>query len=202
MHVGWSVREVLIDVAFPVRYSGDAVRRRQNFTGARRRVEPAPRLLVGCRAPAPWPDLTLVPVPDLGIDEAKQRARSNLKRQSRMQQQSAQRSALADRSITARPRPPTSQRQFARVLGHHDVATRNPPCCAGGGVAHHLVGGHRMIAQQPREPHLLRPSSGKSPDTRARPLNQGRMKGGPPFSRRRSPNRPSPNSIVTAASAN
>src|SRR5712692_9714697 len=116
MHVGGTAREMLVDVAFPVRYNGDAVRRLQHFTGVRCGVEPALRFLVGCRAKAPRIGRALIPVPDRGIDEAEQRTGSSLKRYSRMQQHSAQRATLADRPITARPCPPTSQCQFARVL--------------------------------------------------------------------------------------
>jgi hypothetical protein len=119
-----------------------------------------------------------------------------------MQQQSAQSPALADRPIAVRPRPPPPQRQFARVLNHDHVATASPGCRARRCVAHHLVGGHRAIAQEAPKPHLLRSPSCEPPDTRARALNQGCMQGSPPFSRRRSPNRPSPNSIVIGCSAN
>src|SRR5205085_3591746 len=85
---------------------------------------------------------------------------------------------------------------------HHNVAAGNARSRAGHGVAHHLVGRHRDIVQKAPKPHLLRPSAGKPPDTRAGPRNEGGMQGGPPFSSRRSPNRPSPHSIATSPSAN
>src|ERR1700722_16011510 len=59
-----------------------------------------------------------------------------------------------------------------------------------------------LLAQEAPKPHLLRSPSRKPPDTRARTLNQGCMQSSPPFSRRRSPNRPSPNSIAIDCSAN
>jgi len=112
-----------------------------------------------------------------------------------MQQQSAQRSALANRPITVRPCPPTSQRQFAGILNHDDVAPGDTCARARDRMAHHLANRHGAIVQKTPEPHLLRPTSGKSPDPTAGPLNQGSVERDPPFSRRRSPNRPSPNSI-------
>ncbi len=202
MRVRPAAREVLVDIAFPVRDDGDAVRRRQHFAGVRRRIQPALRLLACSRARTPRRELVAVPVPDLGIDQTEQRVAPNLERQSHMQQQSPQGPALADRTIAARPRASASQRQFGRVLNHHHIPTSNPRCRTRGCVAHHFPGGHAIVAQEAREPHLLRPSSCKSPDTRARPLNQRRVQSRPPFSRRRSPNRPSPNSMPTAPSAN
>src|SRR5439155_13438812 len=99
-------------------------------------------------------------------------------------------------------RAPASELQFTRVLNNDDIATRNPSCRARGRVAHHLASRHRVIVQEARKPDLLRPPPRKPPDTRAGPLDKGRVQGGPPFSRRRSPNRPSPNSIATSTSAN
>jgi hypothetical protein len=80
MRVRWSAHEVLVDVAFPVRYDRNAVRRRHNLAGTRRRVEPALRLFICRRARAPWRHRTLVPVPYLGIDETDQRTGPNLER--------------------------------------------------------------------------------------------------------------------------
>src|SRR5262249_336316 len=87
----------------------------------------------------------------------KKRTSPSLKRQTDMQQQSAQRPALADRAITIRPRPPTSQRQFAGILNHHDVAPADPRGRARHRVAHHLLGRHSVMAQKAPKPAPLAP---------------------------------------------
>ena len=119
-----------------------------------------------------------------------------------MQKQAAQPAALANRPITIVASPPPSHCQFAGVLDHNDVTPCNPRCSAFHRMANHLCGGHALIAQETREPHFLGALTGQSSDAGAGPLNQGGVKVGPPFSRRRSPNRPSPNGIAMATSAN
>ena len=152
MHVRRTAGEVLVDIAFPVRYDGHAIGRRQHVPGARRRVEPALRL-------------------------------------------------LADRAVVGLARPPTAQCQFAGILRHHDVAPGNTPRRARGRLAHHLAGAYPWVAQEAREPHLPCSTSAKPPDARAGPLDQSLVQGGPPFSSRPSPNRPSPYSIALASAA-
>src|SRR5204863_4151551 len=193
---------MLIDIAFSVGYDRDAARCRQNLAAARRGVEPALRLFICRRARAPWRNLALAPVPHPGIDQTEQRAAPDLERHGRMQQQSAQGSALADRSIAVRPRPPTSQRQFAGILNDDNVASRRARGGARGRVTYHLAAGHGAIAQEAREPYLLGATSGEPPDLTAGPLDKRSVEVGPPFSRRRSPNRPSPNSLVMAPPEN
>ena len=127
---------------------------------------------------------------------------SDLKRQGGVQQKPSQGSALANRTISAGTGARTSQRQLARILGHHDVAARSPTCREFDRVTNHRVGGHRRVAQETRELHLPRPPSAQPTDTATRLFNQGRMQDGPPFSRRRSPNRPSPNSNAIDTSEN
>src|SRR3981189_3893112 len=119
-----------------------------------------------------------------------------------MQQQSAQRAAFADRSIPARSGAPTSQRQFAGILSHNDLTARHSCCGAVARMAHHFVGSHCRVVKETPEPHLLRSTSRKPSDTTTRSLDEGRVEGGPPFSRRRSPNRPSPNSMAAISAAN
>src|SRR5580700_3812254 len=119
-----------------------------------------------------------------------------------MQQQPTYSAALADRSITIVPRPPPTKRQFAGVLNHDDLAITNMRRRAPGRMARHLGDTYPLIAQKAREPNLLGAVPCKTPDPWARPSNQGLMQRCPPFSRRRSPNRPSPNSISIATSSN
>src|ERR1700722_4688399 len=119
-----------------------------------------------------------------------------------MQQQPTYSAALADRSITIVPRPPPTKRQFAGVLNHDDLAIANMRRRAPGRMARHLGDTYPVIAQKPRKPNLLGAVPCKTPDPWARSSNQGLMQRRPPFSSRRSPNRPSPNSIPIATSSN
>ena len=123
--------------------------------------------------------------------------------QSNMQHQSANRSALADRPIAIRPRPPAAQVQFGRILDHDNVASRHPRAAVlAGRLAHHRAGRHRFIAQKTRKLHLARSAAAEPPNACRAPLKQGLVQQGPPFSRRRSPNHPKPNSIVIPNPAN
>src|SRR5436309_715517 len=153
----------------------------RNLAAARRGVEPALRLFICRRARAPWRNLALAPVPHPGIDQTEQRAAPDLERYGRMQQQSAQGSALADRSIAVRPRPPTSQRQFAGILNDDNVASRRARGGARGRVTYHLAAGHGAIAQEAREPHLLGATSGEPPDLTAGPLDKRSVESAPLF---------------------
>jgi hypothetical protein len=67
-------------------------------------------------------------------------------------------------------------------------------------MAHHLASTYAGVAEKTGEPHFLGPAASEAPDARTRTLNQGRMQSRPPFSRRRSSNRPNPNSMPMAAS--
>src|ERR1700754_3168935 len=112
-----------------------------------------------------------------------------------MQQQAAGSAAFADRSISMGLRTTATQDQFTGVLNNDDVATANTLSRPRGRMARHLRNAHPPVAQKTREPDLVRSLPGKTSNERTRPSNQGRMQHGPPFSRRRSPNRPSSISI-------
>ena len=58
----------------------------------------------------------------------------------------------------------------------------------------HRLGRHRRVAQEPRQPDLPRTRPSEPTNAKASPtrLHQAGVQKGPPFSRRRSPNRPSP----------
>src|SRR5438067_6034744 len=73
-------------------------------------------------------------------------------------------------------------------------------CRAADGMEHHLLSRHSVVVQEAPELHLSCPPTRKALDTGAGALNEGSVQGDPPFSRRRSPNRPSPNSIDIAFS--
>src|SRR5436190_15079609 len=200
--IGRTARKVLEDIAFPVRYLGDAVRFSQCLARPRRAIQPTLRLLIDGRARVAMFQRTLVAVPYLRIDQANDRTGRPINRQSNMQHQSANRPALADRPVAIRPRPPPAQVQFGRVLDHDNVASSHPRRRLAHSLAHHRAGGHRLIAQNTPELHLARSAASQPPHGARAPLKQGLVQQGPPFSRRRSPNRPSPNSIAIATPTN
>jgi hypothetical protein len=72
------------------------------------------------------------------------------------------------------------------------MSTGSPLPSQTSGMQRHLCGRHRPIVKKPAKLHLARPIAAKATDTRARPRHQRRVQPGPTFSRRRSPNRPSP----------
>ncbi len=111
-------------------------------------------------------------------------------------------SAFADRTKAVLARPPAAQLQFAGVLNNDNITTCNPRRGPSRRVLHHLIGSHCAIAQKAGKPHLLGSLPAKPSDTRTWPRHQRGMQRDPPFSRRRSPNRPSPNSIAIFISAN
>jgi len=90
-----------------------------------------------------------------------------------------------------RQRKSTMSRQFlAPVPGQGRTIRR-----ARSRMARHLCDVYPFIAQKTREPDLLRPAPGQASNARTGPPNEGPMQRQPPFSRRRSPNRPSLTSI-------
>ena len=85
---------------------------------------------------------------------------------------------------------------------HDDIPAGNARCRARHRLASHLLWGHGAIMQKAPKPHLLSAVASEPPHTTARPSNQGGMQRSPPFDRRRSPNRPRPNSGLTVPPAN
>src|ERR1700688_703185 len=112
-----------------------------------------------------------------------------------MQQQPTYSAALANRSIPIVSRTPSAKCQLAAILKHDDVATRYTRRPARRRLARHLCNTYPFIAQKTREPNLLGPVPCKASNAGAWTSNEGRMQRRPPFSRRRSPNRPSATSI-------
>src|SRR5580704_11946694 len=112
-----------------------------------------------------------------------------------MQQQATRSPAFADRSIPIVSRTPSAKEQFAGVLNHDDLSTGNPLRRPGSCVVCHFCDTYLFIAQKPPEPNLLGSAPCKTSNAAAWTSNEGRMQQRPPFSRRRSPNRPSPISI-------
>src|SRR5204862_2034120 len=110
-----------------------------------------------------------------------------------LEKQAAQSSTLANRPVSVRPRPPTPEGQLAGILNAHYVAPRAPGRRAADGMEHHLLSRHSVVVQEAPELHLSCPPTRKALDTGAGALNEGSVQGDPPFSSRRSPNRPSPN---------
>ena len=99
--------------------------------------------------------------------------------------------AFGDRAVVL-PRPTAAQDQFRRVLHDNNMPTGCPLPGQTSGMQRYLFVRHRPIVKKPAKLHFARPTTAKTTDTRARPPHQRRVQPGPPFSRRRSPNRPSP----------
>src|SRR3984893_1833497 len=112
-----------------------------------------------------------------------------------MQQQPTYSAALTNRSIPIVSRTPSAKCQFTGILNHNDLATDYTRRRARSRMARHLCNTYPFIAQKTREPNLLGPVPCKASNAGARTSNEGRMQRRPPFSRRRSPNRPSATSI-------
>ena len=191
--VGGALGELLIDVAFPVRHNGDLRGLAQYLAGPRRALDPALGFFVRRRPPAPRLRPALA-VPYLDMDKADERSAGGVHRQHRMQQKPSHRAALADRAEPVGTRPPPPQCQLAGVLDRHHLAAGDAARRGRAGGHRHLAGRHRSIAQKAAELDLPRPSAGQPPDARTRLRHQRCVQQGPPFCRRRSPNRPSPNS--------
>src|SRR6266481_61876 len=120
-----------------------------------------------------------------------------------MQQQATCSATFADRSIPVGFGTPSAKDKFAGVLNHDDLTTGNPYGRPRSRVARHLCDTYPVVAQKTREPNLPCSVPCEASDARTRPSNQRFVQKGPPFSRRRSPNRPSPISIdITPPSAN
>src|SRR6185437_5730818 len=112
-----------------------------------------------------------------------------------MQQQAARSTTFTDRPISIGFCAPPAKEQLAGVLNHDDLAASNTLRRAAYRMASHLRYTYSFIAQKAGELNLPCPVSSKAPNAAAWTSNQGRMQQRPPFSRRRSPNRPSPISI-------
>ena len=87
--------------------------------------------------------------------------------------------------------------QTRRVLNYQHVPPFYQPSGAGMGGCYHLARRHAWIMQEPPKTNLARSVAAKWPDPNAvlADRNKTVQKEGPPFSRRRSPNRPSMCSI-------
>ena len=124
-----------------------------------------------------------------------------IERQRRMQQQATCPAAFADRSIPIGFCSPSAKDQFAGVLDNDDLSTDDTLGRPRSRMARHLRNTYPLVAQKTREPNLPCSVPGKPPNAGTRPTNEGRMQSRPPFSKRRSPNRPSPNAIVIRPSS-
>jgi hypothetical protein len=113
--------------------------------------------------------------------------------------QQACRIALGDQAVVPM-RPSAAQDQLRRVLHDNDMPTGHPLPGQAPGMLRHLRRRYRPIVKKPAKLHLARPVPAKSTDTRARLCHQRRVQPGPPFSKRRSPNRPSPEIATIYAS--
>jgi hypothetical protein len=110
-----------------------------------------------------------------------------------VQQQTACASAASDRTKSPRPRFLASKHQLAAVLDRQHIAPRNQARGSRRSRLGHLGDRHSPVIQKARELYLARAIAlGQTAYARPRPRHQRSLQNGPPFSRRRSPNRPSP----------
>src|SRR4051812_24987196 len=109
-----------------------------------------------------------------------------------MQQQPSCSTTLADRSISVGLCAPPAKEQLAGILNHDDLAPSNTIRRAPSRMARHFSDTYPFVTQKARELNFPRSAPRKPSNTRARPSNQRLVQRRPPFSRRRSPNRPSP----------
>lgn len=149
-------------------------------------------LFVRCCSRAPGRYLALVAVPNLRINKPQQRVIAGVNRECRMQQQSTCSATLADRSISVGLCAPPAKEQFAGILNDDDLSTGSTIRRARSRMARHLGDTYPFVAQKARELNFPRSVTSKTSNTRTGPSNQRLVKQRPPFSRRRSPNRPSP----------
>jgi hypothetical protein len=84
------------------------------------------------------------------------------------------------------------------VLDRQNMATSDQPRGSQPGRGYHLLRRHPPIAQETRDADLASPISANTPNTdpRLTDADKAGQQTGPPFSRRRSPNRPNPPSIA------
>src|SRR5262249_37086067 len=140
------------------------------------------------------------PVPYLDIDKSEQAAGGGIDGNRRMNQNPPRRPATAHRPKAGSPQLPAARHDLGRILDHHNIAARSPLPGARSHARSHLRHAHPRIAQKSVELNLAAPLASQSPDARARLFHQGSMQQSPPFSRRRSPNRPSSNPVSTRPS--
>lgn len=116
-----------------------------------------------------------------------------------------------DRAVLGVDRDHRMQIKTAAALRAHDRRVLNRQHVAPGATRprararslDHLLGRHRLAAQEPGQAHLSlsRPPESPNPNRPPRRLDETRQQKGPPFSRRRSPNRPSDKSHISNPSA-
>jgi len=97
--------------------------------------------------------------------------------------------------------PAASGTDHGGVLDRQHMAARAPLRRAAGSLGRHRLGRHRLVAQQPGQTDLPGPIASKPTDPNPSPSrrHQTGMQEGPPFSRRRSPNRPSVTSDIVCS---
>jgi hypothetical protein len=146
-------------------------------------IEPAPAFLV-LEAPRLTPRLEpAVADQDLAMHQPQQRAALGIHRDRRVRLDRVFRAIIA---------------QARGVLDRQNVPPRHPPFGSRTGLGEDLLGAHFRIAQKSRQANLAGPLAPERAhrDTALTDLHQTPMEKCPPFSSLRSPNRPSPYSIL------
>ena len=177
-------RERFENVALAVgdhRHAGSAGTHRGGLIGP---LQPAEALLLldrnrpPGRAPAP------LPLQKRAVDQPQDRPVLRIHRQHRVQ-------IIAAAAVRA---------QHRRVLDREDMPSGTAGRRPLGGFRQHLGAAHRLVAQKPGQPDLSRTAAAQPPHPQlaATRRHQAAQKKGPPFSRRRSPNRPSRSSMPSS----
>jgi hypothetical protein len=186
LHAVRTKGEGLVDVAFAVRHHGDppcAGADRGGLVGA---LQPAEALLLLHRQGSPLRFAPAGALQELAVHQAQDRPVPRVQRHHRMQVVS----------------PAALRADHRRVLDHQNIAALAALRRLPARLSRHLLRRHRAVAQKPRQPDFPGPIPAQTTDPQSTPPNrqQTGQQIGPPFSSRRSPNRPSVNSISAAPS--
>jgi len=185
LHTGRLAGELLIDVALAIGDHGEAGRPgRQQRARLLGRGQPTPALLLRERPRLALRLRSAAAAKQLGMDQPQQGAILRINGDRRVQHQALLVAVIA---------------QARRVLDRQNVPARHQLGRARRRCLHHLGRGYPLVAQKPRDPHLAGAIATKRahPNPRLSHRRQPIEQEQPPFSRRRSPNRPSPIVIAT-----
>ncbi|BBB99519.1 hypothetical protein BE61_49660 [Bradyrhizobium elkanii USDA 61] len=109
-----------------------------------------------------------------------------------------------DHRVKAQTVEPAIVSQARGVLYRQNMTSLDQPCGPQPGRGHHLLRDHPPIAQETRDADLAGPipTNTSNTDPRLTDADKAGQQTGPPFSRRRSPNRPNPPSIALSIGHN
>src|SRR5262245_9688882 len=180
----------LVDVAFSIHDRRQRSSLAQPFRGNFNLTKPAVGFLLLKCPPTILLAAASDTIPHLDIDKPKQTATGAIYRNHRMDQNTPGRSTASHRPKARRPQLTAAQCDLAGIMDHHDITARRSFAGARAHCRGHLHYTHPLVAQKPMELHLATALAGQSANAASLALHQRTVKLRPPFSRRRSPNRP------------